>query len=150
MNSLRDLETWAEPLLARLSPQERRRLMRLIATGLRRRQRERIKAQRDPDGTPFEPRKPQARGQRGFVRRSPMFTKIRQVKHLRTTGTTTDAARLGFAGRIARIARVHQYGERDRVTPDGPYYDYPARELLGFSEADRQWIREMLIQHLTL
>ncbi|MDC8802563.1 phage virion morphogenesis protein [Halomonas pacifica] len=147
MDSLRDLEAWAEPLLARLTPAERRRLARTIATELRRRQRERIAAQRAPDGTPFEPRKPQARRQAGFVRRQPMFTRIRQAKHLRTKAHPGQAE-VGFIGRVARIARIHQLGLRDRVEPGGPVHDYAQRELLGYSDADRQLIRDLIIQHL--
>lgn len=147
MDNLRDLERWAEPLLARLTPAARRRLARTIATELRRRQRERIASQRNPDGTPFEPRKPQARHQRGAIRRMPMFTKIRQARHLRTRADP-NTAEAGFFGRVARIARAHQEGRRDRVRPGGPMHDYAQRELLGYSDADRRLIRDLLIQHL--
>lgn len=147
VNNLHDLEAWAEPLLAQLTVQQRRRIMRAIALDLRRRNRQRIAAQRSPDGTPFEPRKPQGRRQSGFVRRQPMFTRIRQAKHMRMA-SRPNAAEVGFAGRVARIARVHQYGERDRVFPGGPIHDYAQRELLGFSESDRRFIRDRLMHHL--
>ena len=147
-NSLQQLEQWAAPLLAKLTPAERRKLASRIARDLRRSQQRRITAQRNPDGTPFEPRKPQVRNRRGAVRRMPMFTKIRQVKHLRTKGLAS-AAQVSFAGRVARIARVHQYGLRDRVQPGGPEYQYPARELLGYSAADLRMVQDALIDHLT-
>ena len=58
-DSLQQLEDWAAPLLAKISPAEQRKLVRSIATDLRRRQVARIKAQRNPDGTPYAPRKKQ-------------------------------------------------------------------------------------------
>ena len=41
-----ELATWAAPLLAKLSGTERRQLMRELAKGLRKRQSDRIKAQK--------------------------------------------------------------------------------------------------------
>lgn len=141
------LESWAEPLLARLSPSAQRKLTATIARELRKQQTARIKAQRNPDGSPFEPRKPQARAQSGFVRRGAMYTKIRQAKHLKARGRG-DAAQVGFFGRAARIARVHQEGLRAKVDRNGPWYDYPERRLLGYSDADRAVIRDMILDRL--
>ncbi|ERS88739.1 phage virion morphogenesis protein [Halomonas sp. PBN3] len=141
------LEDWAAPLLERLQPGERRKLARDIARELRKRQAARIKAQKNPDGSPFEPRKPQARAQAGAIRRGAMFTKIRQAKHLKARGRGDDA-QVGFFSRVARIARVHQYGLRDNVDRNGPSYDYPERRLLGYSDADRALVRDMLLDHL--
>ncbi|EOT4415733.1 TPA: phage virion morphogenesis protein, partial [Escherichia coli] len=42
-------------------------------------------------------------------------------------------------GVAARIARVHQFGERDQVAP-GIFTDYPVRELLGISQTDERLI----------
>jgi len=47
--------------------------------------------------------------------------------------------KLGYSGVAARIARVHQFGERDQVAP-GIFTDYPVRELLGISQADERLI----------
>lgn len=44
-----------------------------------------------------------------------------------------------YSGVAARIARVHQFGERDQVAP-GIFTDYPVRELLGISQADERLI----------
>lgn len=147
MGDLRDLEEWATPLLARLSPNERRKLARTIGQRLRQSQRARLAAQQNPDGSPFEPRKPQNRNRRGSVRRRAMFSKIRQARHLRVT-VTAAGVNVGFSGRVAQIARIHQYGLRDRLGPDGPSVQYPKRELLGFTEADRSLVRDLLIDHL--
>lgn|SRR5690554_3808566 len=148
-NDLQALEAWAAPLLAKLEPRQRRALARTIARDLRRHQRERIRAQRNPDGTPFAPRKAQRlRGRQGAIRRRAMFTKLSTAKWLKATAQN-DTAVVGFFGNIARIARTHQYGLRDRVSRHGPTVEYAQRELLGFTEADRQHIRDSLIEHLT-
>lgn len=141
------LESWAEPLLERLQPAERRRLARDIARALRKRQAARIKRQENPDGSPFEPRKPQARAQAGAIRRGAMFTGIRKAKHLKGRAQGDDA-RVGFFGRVSRIARVHQEGLRDNVDRNGPWYDYPERRLLGYSDADRALVRDMILERL--
>ncbi|GHE20110.1 phage virion morphogenesis protein [Halomonas urumqiensis] len=141
------LENWAAPLLERMQPAERRKLGRDIARELRKRQAGRIKAQQNPDGKPFAPRKPQARAQAGAIRRGAMFTKIRQAKYLKASGQG-DAARIGFFGRVSRIARVHQEGLRAKVDRNGPWYDYPERRLLGYSDADRAVVRDMILDRL--
>ncbi|MCL7930435.1 phage virion morphogenesis protein [Halomonas llamarensis] len=141
------LEDWAAPLLERLQPGERKKLARDIARELRKRQAARIKRQKNPDGSPFEPRKPQARAQSGSIRRKAMFTKIRQAKFLKGRGQG-DAATVGFSGRVARIARAHQRGLREKVDRSGPWYDYPERELIGYSDDDRAVIRDMILDRL--
>lgn len=147
-DDLQQLEDWVAPLLARLDTKQRRQAARTVATALRRSQRERIKAQTNPDGSPFTPRKPQKWRQRqGGVRRKAMFTKLRTAKWLKATAHG-DTAVVGFFGNVARIARTHQRGLRDRVSRDGVVIEYPQRELLGFTEADRELIRDTLIDHL--
>ncbi|ACO79894.1 Phage P2 essential tail completion gpS-like protein [Azotobacter vinelandii CA] len=147
-DDLRALEDWAGALLARLDAGERRKLTRAIARDLRRNQQQRIAAQRDPDGTPYAPRKPRKdlRGQVGRVRRR-MFAKLRQAKHLKLQ-STADSIAIGFVGRVARLARVHQYGLRDRVERGGPEVQYDPRQLLGLTDADLELIRDRLLEHL--
>lgn len=147
-NDLQALEEWAAPLLSRMDVKERRRLARTIATELRRSQRDRIKAQRNPDGTPYAPRKPQQwRNQQGAIRRRAMYSKLRTNKWLKAT-TQGDTAVVGFFGSIARIARTHQYGLRDRVSKNGTTIEYARRELIGFTPSDRELVRDLLIDHL--
>lgn len=147
MPELEQLENWAAPLLAKLKPAERRKLARDLARELRRSQVQRITAQQNPDGSPFEPRKPQNRKRAGSIRRRAMFSKIRQAKHLKVF-VTASSAEVGFIGPVARIARVHQLGLRDQVENGGPYYQYPQRQLLGFSDADRRIVEDFLLKHL--
>jgi phage virion morphogenesis protein len=146
-NDLESLEGWLAPLIEKLSPGERRQLARQIARETRVSQRERIKAQQNPDGSAYQPRTA-LRGQAGGIRRKAMFTKLRSARYL-TMKAGPNAAVVGFVGRVARIARVHQLGLRDRVEPGGPMHNYPRRELLGFTRADRERIRDQLIDHLT-
>lgn len=151
MDELSALESWAGALLSQLAPAARRTVTREIARELQRSQRARIAQQRNPDGTEFEKRKPRPkihlRDKAGRIKRSAMFAKLRQARYMRAE---SDAAGLviGFAGRVARVARVHQYGESDRVAKGGPMYRYPARVLLGFTKADHEMIHDMLLSHL--
>ncbi|SFO51615.1 phage virion morphogenesis (putative tail completion) protein [Variovorax sp. OK605] len=146
-DDLRALEDWATPLLSALTPPKRRALARKIGQALRREQAARIAAQRNPDGTAYEPRKTtQARLQKGRIRRS-MFEKLRAARHLRVE-VDADGVAVGFFGRTARIARVHHFGLRDKVQPGGPTYQYPARGLLGLTDPERELIKDLLLQHL--
>lgn len=153
MNDLGLFEDWLGGLLTRLDAPARRMAMRDVARALRRSQQARIAAQRNPDGSAYDPRKPRLRGakslrdKRGRLKRSAMFVKLRTTRYLHAESDSNSLA-IGFAGRVARIARVHQFGETDRVSPGGPQYAYPARMLLGFSAEDRELIRDILLDHL--
>lgn len=147
-NDLKALEDWAGALLARLEPTERRKLNQGIARDLRKSQQQRITAQRNPDGTPYAPRKPGAlRSKKGRVRRK-MFTKLRTARHLRLQ-SNASAIGIAFLSRTARLARVHQYGLRDRPRPGSSQVQYARRELLGFSDGDLDLIRDRLLEHLS-
>lgn len=147
-DNLRALDDWAGALMQRLSPAERRQLTREIGRELRRRTAQRIAAQQNPDGTPFAPRKPQLRQQAGRIkRRAKMFGKIKQARWLKVK-STADSIAIGYAGRIAEIARVHQYGLKDRPAPGVRDVRYARRELLGLSDADLELIRDLLLDQL--
>lgn len=147
-DNLRALEDWAGALLAKLEPGARRQLNQQIGRELRRSQQQRIAAQRNPDGSAFAPRKPrQLRAKKGRIKRQ-MFAKLRQAKHLKVQ-SSADAIAIGFMGRVARIARVHQYGLRDRPERGQADVQYDRRELLGFTDADLNLIRDRLLEHLT-
>ena len=147
MDELQQLEGWVGPLLAKLQPAARRRLARSVGTALRRSQAQRIRDQRNPDGSDYAPRK---RAQAGQIKRRAdrMFQGLTKAKHLKVEASE-QAVAVGFLGRVARIARVHQEGLSDRVTAGGPTVRYERRELLGFTDAERQTIRDLLLEHLT-
>ncbi len=148
-NNLEALETWAAVLLDRLEPGERGKLARSIGQELRRSQQKRVVAQQNPDGTKFAPRKQRnLRGKQGRVRRKlAMFKKLRTASYMKVRGDSS-AITLGFTGRIARIARVHQYGLKDRAERSAPDVRYEKREVLGLTEADIDLIRDELLNHL--
>lgn len=147
-DELRALEDWAGALLAKLEPKQRRQLNQGIARKLRRSQQQRIAAQRNPDGTPYAPRKARQplRSKQGRVKQK-MFTKLRQARHLKLQSDASSIA-IGFLARTARLARVHQYGLRDRPGKGQADVQYNRRELLGFTDADLDMIRDELLAHL--
>lgn len=151
MADLDALEYWVSPLLQRIEPAARAKLARTVAKDLRRSQQRRVIAQRNPDGSPYAPRKPrQLRGKKGRVRRKvKMFRKMRTATYLKAQGDASGAS-VGFAGRIARIANVHQKGLKDRVARGGAVVQYEQRELLGLTDAEIDQLRDTLLAHLTL
>lgn len=149
-NNLEALETWAAVLLERLEAGERNKLTRSIGQELRRSQQKRVMTQENPDGSKFAPRKQRnLRGKQGRVKRKlAMFKKLRTASYLKVRGDS-NAVTVGFTGRIARIARVHQYGLKDRAERGAPDIRYEQRETLGFTDADLDMIRDGLLSHLT-
>lgn len=146
-DNLNALEDWAGGVLAQLSPSARRQMSQSIARDLRKSQQKRITAQRNPDGTPFAPRKERnLRGKQGRVKRK-MFTKLKAAKHLKLQ-TDANSIGLAFLGRTARLARVHQYGLRDRPGRNAPQVKYEERELLGFASGDIDMIRDRILDFL--
>lgn len=146
--NLNTLEDWAGALLVKLSPGERRKLANNVGRELRRNQQRRITTQRNPDGTPYAARKPrQLRGKAGRIKRK-MFARLRQARYLRLQ-STANAIAIGFSGRVSRIARIHQYGLRDRPGRGQADVQYERRELLGFTDADLDMIRDQLLNQLT-
>jgi len=146
---LRALEDWAGALLNQVQPAERRKVTQSIARELRRSQQQRIAAQRNPDGTPYAPRKPrqQLRAKAGRIKQRKMFAKLRTARYLRLQSDASSIA-LGFAGRVSRLARIHQYGLRDKPGRNSPDIQYQRRQLLGFSDAELEMIRDQLVAHL--
>lgn len=151
-DELEHFERWAEPLLQRLAPAARRSLAANIGKALRSSQAARIKAQQNPDGSAFEPRKKQDakkfRNKKGKIKRKMMFAKLATNRFLKMQATS-EGVTVGFLGRTARLARVHQEGLPDTVQPSGRSYLYPRRRLLGFSADDLDMIREQLLKHLS-
>jgi len=149
-DDLTHLATWAEALLAKLSPTQRNQLLHRIAQDLRRNQDQRIKNQQAPDGTTYPPRKQRKnlRAKHGRIKRQKqtMFNKLRTPKCLKTQQDANQLA-VGLTGRIARIARVHQEGLKDQVARNGPTYLYPRRQLLGVNSEVCVLVRESLLMH---
>jgi len=148
-DNLNALEDWAAPLLRQLQPEARNKLARTLAQQLRRSQQQRITRQQNPDGTPYAPRKQRdLRGKQGRIKRkAAMFSKLRTARHLKAVGDGS-AITVGFTGRIARIARVHQYGLRDRAEAGAKEVVYARRELMGLTGRELELVRDGLLSHL--
>ena len=149
-NDLDALEDWAGVLLNKLEPAARSKLARSLAQKLRRSQQQRVKQQRNPDGSPYAARKPRdLKGKKGRIKRqAKMFQKLPKASYLKAKGDRQSIA-VGFTGRVARIARVHQFGLKDRAETNAPEVRYEQREVLGFTEADLESIRGLLLTYLT-
>jgi phage virion morphogenesis protein len=131
-------------LLQKLDSRGRAQLARKAAQQLRRSQQQRIRAQVNPDGSPYVPRKPRhLRGKKGRIK-GRMFEKLKMARYLKAKGTPQQAV-TGFAGRVSRVARVHQHGLKDRAERDAPKIRYAKRQLLGISPEDLQEVRELII-----
>ncbi|HAH1334161.1 TPA: phage virion morphogenesis protein [Escherichia coli] len=148
MNELKPFDDKLAGLIAAISPAGRRKLAVEIAKQLRRSQQQRIKQQKAPDGTPYQARKRQPlRAKSGRIKRS-MFQKLRTSRYMKASGRI-DAAVVEFTGKVQRIARIHQYGLKDRPTPHAQDVQYPQRQLLGLSLEDEQVIEELIFDYLS-
>ncbi|MEL5491069.1 phage virion morphogenesis protein [Serratia nevei] len=149
MNEFKPFDDKLAGLIAGLSASRRREMAAEIAKRLRISQQQRIKRQQAPDGTPYAARKRQpVRSKKGRVKRE-MFAKLRTHRYMKAKGTA-DEALVEFAGRVQRIARVHQEGLRDRPTRHSRDVQYEARPLLGFSKADGQIVEDVIIHRLII
>lgn len=146
---LEALDDWAAGLLGKLEPASRNKLARSLGQALRRSQQQRMIAQQNPDGSKYAPRKQRnLRGKHGRVKRKvKMFQKLRTANLLKVQGDGNTIT-VGFTGRIARIARVHQFGLKDRPERGAPDVKYDQRKVLGFADADINLIRDGLLAHL--
>ncbi|MGO2507146.1 MAG: phage virion morphogenesis protein [Psychrobacter alimentarius] len=145
MSDLTELATalpeWATAIASQLDSKERKKINRAIAVELRAANRERIRAQIDPDGDRFvSPLKSS---------NSPMFRELTKARHLKFKAADRYS-QIGFKGSAARIARIHHEGQRSTVRPDSSKkFPYPARELIGVANADRRIIIRVLRDSLT-
>ena len=139
MDAYSGLDHWLDQIALRLEPTQRRELMRRLAQGLRVRTRDRIKQQRDPDGNRFIPRKRNQIGNK--KRQGALFQNIgKQLK----TEYSADYAAVGFGGRTATVAEIHQQGKTIKPSRYAKATNYPIRALVGFSQDDEKWMREII------
>lgn len=138
-------------LLANISKPRRRLLYQEIGRELARSQRRRIKAQQNPDGTAYEPRKAKkVRSKKPKNRvKDRMFKKIANPSHLKLR-YTEQGLTLGYSGGDSAIANVHQYGLKSRVSDKlALKVQYAQRELLGFADEDLEMIEDFVIKALS-
>lgn len=148
MSELKPFDDKLAGLIAALSPAGRRKLAGEIAKQLRAAQQQRIKQQKAPDGSPYKARKRQPlRAKTGRIKRA-MFQKMRTSRYMKASGRENSAV-VEFTGKVQRIARVHQYGLKDRPNVHAQDVQYAERQLLGFSQADKQLVETLIIKHLS-
>lgn len=149
MNELEPLISELQSLIEKASPAARRKLATQIAKQLRASQAARIKANQNPDGSPYEARKPQeflGRKRKGRIRKT-MFGKLIRTRWLKGKGSASEAT-VNFVGAATRIANVHQFGLRDRVNTRGTEAKYPQRELLGITKDEENKIETTIVEFL--
>lgn len=133
-DQLAPLTAFIEVLLHAQLPAQRKQTMRKVANALLKFNRDRITKQVNPDGSAWEKRK------RGSSR---LLLGMR--KRMKTV-VTGDKAEVGFAGRDAYVARVHQEGWKIPVVPGGPKYRYPIRMTLGLTETDIEAVKQLILE----
>ncbi|RDE04689.1 phage virion morphogenesis protein [Sphingomonas aracearum] len=85
---------------------------------------------------------------RGQIRRRAMFRKLRSARYLRSDATDTEAW-IGFTGRAAEVARIHQDGLMDAPTLGARKIRYAQRGLLGLTERERGRALDILLEHVS-
>ena len=148
MSDFKPFDNKLAGLLAALSPAGRRKLAGEIAKQLRTAQQQRIKQQKAPDGSPYQARKRQPlRAKKGRIKRA-MFQKLRANRYMKASGRENGAV-VEFTGKVQRIARVHQYGLKERPNAHAQDVQYAERQLLGFSGEDKALVQNLLLRHIS-
>lgn len=148
MSELNPLIDRLNGIIQSASPSARKSLAKEIAIKVRTSQAARIKDNKNPDGSAYEQRKPQRlRANKGAIRRR-MFQKLIRAKWLKARTNATEAS-IEFIGKAGRIARVSQYGLRDKVNKRGLEVQYQQRELLGLTDNEIDLIENIVISSLT-
>lgn len=146
------LDDALEELAVGVAPEARRKLTREIATDLRSANAKRIKANVTPEGDAMVARKGKPRRLRDAARAGSrkekmgaMFQRAGAAQFLRRQSNEAEA-QVGYAGAMARIMRVHQYGLRDTVTrdPNSPAVSYQERPVIGLPPNDRERILDAI------
>ncbi|MCK8154418.1 phage virion morphogenesis protein [Citrobacter amalonaticus] len=149
MSELTALQERLAGLIASLSPAARRQMAAEIAKKLRTSQQQRIRRQQTPDGTQYAARKRQpVRSKKGRIKRE-MFARLRTNRFMKAKGSD-GAAVVEFTDKVQRMARVHQYGLKDRPNRNSRDVQYEARPLLGFSREHEHIIDNIVISFLNL
>lgn len=148
MSDFKPFDNQLAGLLAALSPAGRRKLAGEIAKQLRTAQQQRIKQQKAPDGSPYQARKRQPlRAKQGRIKRA-MFQKLRTNRYMKASGRENGAV-VEFTGKVQRIARVHQFGLKDRPNAHAQEVQYAQRQLLGLNEINIKEIELLIGEHIS-
>lgn len=150
-DALAALDEWFGQVLEGLSPAQRKRAGMKLGQKLRKSNLDRIRRNVEPDGGPMEKRKARLDA-RGRVRRKAggkMFRKLRYARNFRIRASA-DSVEIAPVGGAAKVAREHHFGRRGFVgrAPDGTkvFTRYPERRLLGFDDADREAVLDVVAE----
>jgi phage virion morphogenesis protein len=66
---------------------------------------------------------------------------------MKAKGTDKDTA-VKFTGQVQGMAKVHQYGLRNRPSVRAKEMQYPARPLLGLGAEDMKIVEDELLQYI--
>jgi hypothetical protein len=136
------LEEWLGRMLAGLDPAARRKAARKLGQGLRAANLKRIAANVNPDGTPFDPRKPRYdRNRRLRVKAgAKMFRGLSKAKQWKIDADEDGVELTPVSPLAARMGAVSQFGETITVgrlrSGKRIRARYPERRLLGLSGED--------------
>lgn len=148
MSEFKPFDNQLAALLAALSPAGRRKLAGEIAKQLKTAQQQRIKQQKAPDGSPYQARKRQPlRAKKGRIKRA-MFQKLRTNRYMKVSGRESGAV-VEFTGKVQRIARVHQFGLKDRPNAYAQEVQYAQRQLLGLNEINIKEMELLIGEHIS-
>lgn len=146
-DSIKQVKSAFDALLTNISKPRRQLLYQQIGRELARSQRRRIKAQQNPDGSKYEARK-KPKKVRSKIKQGAMFEKIRTQRFMKLK-YENEGVSLGYEGANAVIARIHQEGLVSGVKKEwNVKVQYARRELLGFTEEDKQMVEECVIRAL--
>lgn len=144
---LEHIHKYANGLLTKIKPEERKKLARELAIMLRKSNRQRITAQKNPDGAAFEQKKRKITKKTNRIKNK-MFTKLKTAKYLKQK-TTPNEATVYFVQSVAKMARIHHYGLRGRILKGKNISTvYPKRAILGLSNSDNKQIEAIVLNYL--
>lgn len=76
-----------------------------------------------------------------------MFSRLRTTKYLRAS-SSVNAASVQFVSSVQRIARIHHFGLRDKVSRRGPKVRYAERRSFGINDELETVTRDTLLYWL--
>lgn len=148
-DALAALDQWFGQVLEGMSPTQRKRAAMKLGQALRKSNLQRIARNVEPGGGAMEKRKARL-DQRGRVRAKAggkMFRKLRYARNFKIIARP-DSVEIAPVGGAAKVGREHHFGLRAFVgrAPDGSkvFTRYPERRLLGFSDADREAVLDVV------
>lgn len=129
-------------ILKRVSPAERRKFSRKVAIALRAHRSDEILANRNADGTPMTPRKPQRRRKNKNMK---MFQKLGRKRGLRFRANAGYAS-VSFQPKNKWVADIHHFGKTVRIGKYRTRVKYPERTLMGLGPEEEKIVFDHLYE----